>query len=47
MTLFGLLRRFMSRRSAILCFAFVYAVLITATILLLPTPIADFRYGRY
>jgi hypothetical protein len=47
MSLFGLLRRFMSRRSAIICFALFYAALIGATILLLPTPLADFRYGRY
>jgi hypothetical protein len=47
MHLFGLFRRFMSNWQATCLFAIVYAVLILAIFLLLPAPVADFRYGRY
>jgi hypothetical protein len=47
MSLFGLLNKYMPRTAAMLLFAFIYAAIIITIVMLLPTPAADFRYGRY
>jgi hypothetical protein len=47
MPLYGLLRRHLPKPAATLAFALIYAALITAVVLLLPVPPADFRYARY
>jgi hypothetical protein len=46
-SVYGLLRKFLPAPAAIVAFACLYAVLIAAILLLLPTPAADFRYSRY
>jgi hypothetical protein len=47
MSLFGILSKYLPRSAAVLLFALIYATMIMTIILLLPTPAADFRYGRY
>jgi hypothetical protein len=47
MSLFGLLSKYLPRPAAIMLFALIYAAIIVTIVMLLPTPAADFRYGRY
>ena len=47
MSLFGILCKFLPQRAAVVLFALVYVAMFMAIVLLLPTPAADFRYGRY
>ncbi|NJS14739.1 MAG: hypothetical protein HC788_09215 [Sphingopyxis sp.] len=47
MSLFGILSKYLPRSAAILVFALIYVAIIVTMVLLLPTPAADFRYGRY
>jgi hypothetical protein len=47
MSLYARLLRIMSPGAAGVVFALTYTALILLILLFLPTPAADFRYGRY
>lgn len=47
MSLYAQLLRILPPRAAGVVFALTYAALILLILLFLPTPPADFRYGRY